>query len=753
MEHAMIFDNIDNIKCIFDNCSDLVVCLSKKGKIITLNKSAKSLFNLNLSSSNKNNFHKLCRQLDKEIQWTKCDLKNIQGHIYGKIYIGKIILDSLSQTIKVRDIKDYYENIISLMPGHVYWQDRNGMYLGCNEQQAKSAGLTDKKDIVNKTNKELPWNLSASVAVEQVDKINQDVMRTGVPLTIEEPGISANGIEAIYLSKKHPLKDKNNHVVGILGISFDITERKKYEQLLEQAKEQAETANQIKSDFIACMSHDLRTPLNGIFGSVQILQKNTHYPEQEAFIENISKSADNLLYLVEDILNFTKLESGKVQLHSEAFDMRKLIEDVVSLVASQANQKGIKLIISYCNSVPCFIISDPKAIRRILINLVGNAIKFTDSGHILISVDLVKTNSKEATIQLSVADTGIGIPREKISTIFDSFSRVHPSYSSHYQGAGLGLAIAKKLSEILGSTINVNSQLSCGSTFWCNLPVKLQDKARANSIWLQIYSKIKILIVDDYHVRAKNIKKQLASSASAICESHETMQIIHQAYQTNDPFQIVIIDDEIIYESAIELAQMIKKTLEFQHIMLVLFSGPRTLPENELAQSSGFFKQLIKPVQPKELSHELASAWEAWKESTKKQLKNHENKKAKILLVEDDTIAQTISKKMLQQLGYIVDVASSGKKAIQNVLEKKYDIIFMDIGLPDKDGITVTKEILKSCKGNAPKIFGLTAHAFEHNRVECISAGMSSFITKPVSYEDFEKILSSSSIYVKDTSL
>lgn len=635
-------------------------------------------------------------------------------------------------------IKNYYENIITLIPGHLYWQDLDWKFLGCNDQQAQSAGFKDRKDMAYKTIRDMPCYKDNPEIIKKLEQVNDLVIHSGEPHTIEEPGVRPDGTDAFFLSKKHPLRDETGKIIGILGISFDITDRKRAEEHLKIAKQQADIANQAKSDFIACMSHDLRTPLSGIYGAVQILQHQPHYPEQTQFLESIQQSVNQLLFLIEDILNFAKLESGNVQLSEEDFDMRKLVEDIINLFAHQARQKNLRLIVSYCDSVPRNVITDPNAIRRILINLVGNAIKFTEFGHIFVSVDLVETNDKEAIIQVTVEDTGIGIPKSKIELIFEKFSRLNPSYNGRYAGTGLGLTIAKQLAEKLGGTINVNSQLDCGSTFWCALPVKLQAVNQSDSKWLLNYKDVRVLIVDDYDVRAANIKKQLSSSKNKTIRSNLCISELEKACSDNNPFRVVIIDDEIISQSAIDLARNIRFRSEFSNIMLILVSSPRTLSENEVAKNSGFYRQFVKPTKPEQFLNDMADAWMQWLSDMENTFDDNKQYRYSVLLVEDDSIAQMIAKTMLKNLGCLVENASSGQLAYQMACEKYYDYIFMDVGLPDVDGITITKRILaKLGKNTDTKIIGLTAHAFDHNRVECISAGMAGFITKPVTYEDF----------------
>lgn len=666
------------------------------------------------------------------------------------ILVGKSDATQMFNQAEVDKVKDYYENIIALMPGHVYWLDRDGVYQGCNDLQAQTCGLASRDEIVGKTNKDLPWFSKKNVGPTMIDFTNDEVMEAGVSKTIEEVSILDDGEEAIFLSKKEPLKDEDGKVVGLLGISFDITNRKKTEEALAVAKEQAEVANQIKSDFIACMSHDLRTPLNGIYGAIQVLQMMDATQKQKKFYDSIRCSTDNLLYLVEDILNFAKLESGKVELRLEPFDMRKLVEEVVDMMTHQVNEKNLKMIVSYCDSVPCYMMSDPHAVRRILINLISNAIKFTDEGHILVSVESASMSEEDAKIQISVEDTGIGIPRDKIDFIFDRFSRVDPSYKGRYKGTGLGLTIVKQLSEAIGGEVNVNSQVDCGSTFWCTLPIQLQDNAVAFSTWHKLYSDVRVLIVDDYTVRGNNIKKQLASKDNMVVNSADAYHVLYQSVKQKEPFQVVIVDDEIQAIKPLSLVRQIRENPDFNRMMMMLFNNKNSLSDNQAAKQAGVFKQLVKPIQPKELSDKLTLAWEEWADIIMEMEDKLRGNHYKVLLVEDETIAQTVSKALLEQLGCQVDIASTGAEALAKS-KKYYDYIFMDIGLPDCNGLVVTRKI-RAAEGPHRKvpIIGLTAHVFENDRKQCSEAGMNFFIAKPVAFKDFQDILAKGYEYVHE---
>ncbi len=505
----------------------------------------------------------------------------------------------------------FLENVISNLPDHVFWEDIHGRFLGCNDQQAKSFGLEKAEDLIGKTVWEmgelLGWDPSMADQLRQNDLM---VMETGKTISAEETVMWADGRPHTFLAKKAPLKDENGTCIGMLGLAFDITDRKTMENSLIEAKKQAEEANRAKSDFVANISHDIRTPLHTVLGTAELLKLKKHLPEQEEYLEAIIQSGDALLKLVENILDFSKLEQGEMEFKKESFDFKQLIQNAIATVNKPAREKGIDIITDYSNDTPTHLMGHADAVQRILINLLGNAIKFTESGQIIISTELVKSSEKTVTINLIVKDTGIGIPKNELKHIFDRFYRVDPSYRGKYKGSGLGLAITKKLVENLHGEITVDSHPGVGTKFVCTLPFKRDRRD----------------IIDTYEV--------------------------------ND-------------------------------------------------QTPNYVKS---------------------------------NRKPSILLVEDVPLIQKFSMEILETLGCTVTLANTGSEALE-FSESPYDLIFMDIGLPDQDGLSVIRKIRRTEQNKKTPIIALTAHATEQMKQECILAGVDDFLAKPASYKSVLKCL------------
>jgi two-component system, OmpR family, aerobic respiration control sensor histidine kinase ArcB len=401
----------------------------------------------------------------------KAPLRNKKGEIIGSAGLSLNVTEAKQ---KEDDRLDLLENVIALMPGHVYWLGKDGRYQGCNDQQARSAGLTNRKEIIGKRNSDLPWNCNAGVLPEMLDQANKDVMTCGQTKVIEEPATLQNGAQAIFLSSKVPMRNKSNQVIGMLGISIDITEQKKQQQEVEKAKQHAERSNQIKSDFISNMEHDIRTPFVGVYGMIDLLAKKETDPEKKSILSDVSVCAKELMDYCDKILEFSRIEAEAQPVLFQLFPLRKIIDSVITIEGIAAKNKGVDLSLHYDEQLPLILMGDTYRLKRILLNLVSNAIKFTPKGFVKISVALEKQNTEKRTIivKFTVQDSGIGIPNDKKALIYERFTKAMLSNKGLYKGLGLGLRIVKQFVNELDGDIHLKSTLNKGSTFVVLLPFK-----------------------------------------------------------------------------------------------------------------------------------------------------------------------------------------------------------------------------------------------------------------------------------------
>lgn len=372
---------------------------------------------------------------------------------------------------ELTEVQDYYENILAIMPGHVYWLDRNNVFLGCNDLQAKNAKLESRKEIVGKTNYDMPWKDQA----DELNRLNTLVMETGVPHAAEEYAVMANGL-AIYFSQKTPLRDKNNRIIGVLGISIDITERKKMEAALRRAKESAEVANHAKTEFIANMSHDIHTPLNGIVGLSKILEEKIHATEEKQYARWIKESGEQLLSLLNRVVQVISKDHIEMEVNEEIVELRQSVQSIVHLLLPAIKLKGLELILDLDETIPKKLITDRAKLHRILFNLLDNAIKFTEKGTITLKIKVIVDDKEYVRLQFSVEDTGIGIPEELHIQIFERFFCVDPTYQAEQGTHGLGLHVAQNYVGLLSGEIEVDSEPGKGSLFYFTLPMKVADR-------------------------------------------------------------------------------------------------------------------------------------------------------------------------------------------------------------------------------------------------------------------------------------
>lgn len=508
-------------------------------------------------------------------------------------------------------------------------------------------------------------------------------------------------------------------------------------------KEKAEEGNQAKLDFLANMSHELRNSLNGILGMTQILSMRNLPADTQDYVRDIYQSGNHLLSLVSDMLDFAKLEAGQLTIASEPFNMRKVITDIVSHLSKQCQQKNLDLFLDYCDNIPRQVMGDINRLRQIILNLVTNAMKFTASGHISIAVELLEKTDDHVVLQFIIEDTGIGIPEDKIDTIFNRYTQIrNQNAETRLKGSGLGLAIVKQLVEKMGGTIGVNSQAGHGATFWINLPFTLQSQQIEMMTWNHRFPNLKILIVDDNAKRAKVTLKQVFGGKNRAVKGKNALEALKIASVQNDPYDIVLLDDQIEHQDSLEhLVKSIKSDKSLNKVMIFGLIQEK----NRCEYANLFFYEILKPLNPSIFVSDLAQAWGRWQvdleiKATQKEI---EPKEITVLLVEDNLMSQKVASIMLKEFGCKVSLAESGHEALAKIRLEKFDLIFLDIGLPDINGCTLAKEILSLENNTNSKtpLIALTAHALESDRQIFLQSGMSDILVKPITFDGARSIL------------
>ncbi|MFK7921656.1 MAG: response regulator [Bacteroidia bacterium] len=576
-------------------------------------------------------------------------------------------------------------------------------------------------------------------------------------MTLLSKGESYEG-EILYYSKSgkarwqvmtvNPIFDEERQLVNYIAVETDITARKKMENHLRLAKEEAESAGLAKAEFLANMSHEIRTPMNAVIGMTGLLVDSTLSDEQRDYVETIRVSGDNLLTVINDILDFSKIDSGMLELESQAFNLVDSVEDVLDMLSPKAYDKNIELMYEMDKDVPEGIMGDPTRLNQILVNLVNNAIKFTDQGHVVIHIKNHKPDCNQACeLEFSVKDTGIGIPEDRLVRLFKSFSQVDASTTRKYGGTGLGLAISKRLVNLMGGEIWVESSVGVGSSFSFTLPfvkAEISPSHQVNLIQLAARN-ARILLVDD-NITNLRILESLCQGwgIETVCISDP--RNFETLLADNIHFDLAILDMNMPHLDGTQLAKSIKGHKKYHELPLIMLSSMADLSHPKDREL--FSAYLSKPFRKKQLLQNLAYIL------LNQPIPNHPvhnspNQKdlsvynKSILLVEDNLVNQKVALRMLNKIGLTADVAGNGLEALKALENRPYDVLLMDMQMPEMDGITATKRIreIRAPHFSQPIIIAMTANAMKGDKERCLESGMDDYMSKPIKLAQLAEIL------------
>ncbi|MDB6037405.1 MAG: barA 6, partial [Verrucomicrobiales bacterium] len=721
---------------------------------------------------------------------TKAPLRDSRGEIIGTFGISRDITEAKGAALELARQKAEYQTILDSVPALIIYKDTRNCNVRLNNYAAELLGR--------------PLEELAGKSVYELDPVNAskyhqddlDVIRSGKPkLGILEPLVTEGRGTRWLLTDKLPYRDLDGTVIGVVVFAVDATdavvarqalekanydlesrvqertvelsaanaamgreneERRRAQAELTRAMESAEAANRAKGEFLANMSHEIRTPMNGVIGMTNLLLDTNLSEEQRDFAQTVKNSAEGLLTIINDVLDFSKIESGKLSFEYLDFNLRDVVESTLELLAEHAQAKRVEIVSLIEEDVFTHLKGDPGRIRQVLMNLVSNAVKFTEQGEVYVRVSNMADSPSHTHVRVEVRDTGIGISRETMARLFSAFSQADASTTRKYGGTGLGLVISKRLVELMNGQIGAESVVGQGSTFWFTMELEkrpsLPDQVAQQK---ELLAGLRVLIVDDnatnrqvLHHQLRAWKMQNASAEHAL----QAVEKLREGVTGGDPFKVAILDMQMPEMDGVMLARAIKSDPKLADIRLIMMTSLDRPDDPSLMRELGIQAHLTKPVKQSLLFDCLANVM------TGEQARPIQAGLAvlsaepatlsvaqdlRLLIVEDNVVNMNVALHQLQRIGYVADCAENGKVALEAMLKHPYDFVLMDCQMPIMDGYEATRELRRlENPSHRTWIVALTAHSLEGDRAKCLAAGMDDYVSKPMRIEGLRLALS-----------
>ena len=545
-----------------------------------------------------------------------------------------------------------------------------------------------------------------------------------------------------------PLWNEQGKLSYFVGVTRDVTDRKWAEQVVKKAQATAEASSRAKSEFLANMSHEIRTPMNGIIGMTELTLDTELTANQREYLEAVKVSADGLLSVINDILDFSKIEAGKLDLDPIEFDLRETLDNTLKPLAMRAHQKGLEVTYDVASEIPDILVADSVRLRQIWVNLVGNALKFTTTGEIGIEVSIESITSNNAVLHFKVNDTGIGIPQENLETIFEQFSQADGSTTRRYGGTGLGLTISAQLVNLMGGRIWVESEVGRGSTFHftVNLGISAAQPRQHNQLHLAQLKDLSVLVVDDNATNRRILDEMLkrwGMKPTLAASGPTALATLRQGTQTTSHFQLIIVDCVMPEMDGFSLIEQIQRDDSYSKPVVMMLTSDKLTGDTARCRDLGIACHLVKPVMQAKLLNSILNALgvarvqENQSGSTSSIVSapvSGDMKQLQILLAEDNVVNQKVAVRILERQGHNVEVAENGKEALKLLESRTFDVVLMDVQMPEMNGFEATACIrsLERTTGAHLPIIAMTANAMKGDRERCLAAGMDGYVSKPI---------------------
>ncbi len=683
------------------------------------------------------------------VQVIKTPVHDATGSIVGAQAVFWDVTERKVMEDQLHCERELMRGLMEACPDAIYFKDLQSRFLKISTSIVPKLGLADPSEAIGKTDADFFGSEHAQAALAD----EQAIIRTGQPVISKMEHETGAGHDRWVITTKMPLRDHDGTIVGTFGISRDVTALKRAEEELSVARDGALESARLKAEFLANMSHEIRTPMNGVLGMTDLVLDTELTETQRGYLTMAKSSADGLLAILNDILDFSKIEQRKLDIEAIPLSIRTVFAETLKPLAFRADQKGVEIVCHVASDVPGCVLGDPHRIRQILVNLVGNAIKFTDRGQILVTVAVGAQREGVVELHCSVADSGIGVPENKQKTIFEPFSQADGSTTRRFGGTGLGLAIVSNLVELMSGRLWVESVPQEGSTFHFTIPFGNTDqRPEVRSVNL---TDVHALVIDDDAINRQILMTWLRRWGMRPAEASNGAQgldALRAARGEDRPFELVLLDANMPDMNGFEVARRIRDEFGPGGVAVLMVTSSAASDEPARCRELGIAERVTKPVDQRELLAAIGRTLGKDSPTRVPQMPSlmqpgaPPERRLRVLLAEDNIVNQRVAAGILQKKGHAVTIVSDGQSALDALDQDQFDLVLMDVQMPVLGGFEATAELRARERATGRRrmpVIAMTAHAMAGDRERCLAAGMDDYISKPVNSETLNTLAQS----------